>query len=123
MTEIRNTLIGIVAFFLLAQLLTYIRAYKVALIKRAVVHAEKKYADAEKSGQLKKAAALHFLRLFLIRANELTNQLIDIIVAVANEKNTEMTKALRAVTTAEIKAKMEQLAKDAGAEEENGKDP
>jgi hypothetical protein len=122
MTEVRNTLIAIVAFFLLARLLTYVRAYKVALIKKAVVREEKQYAAAEKSGQLKKAAALRFLRLFLIQADELTNQLIDVIVAVANEKHTEMTTALKTVTTAEIKAKMEQLSKGSSDEGENGKD-
>jgi hypothetical protein len=119
MTEIRNTLIAIVVFFLLARLLLCIRAYKVALIKRAVIRAEKQFAAAEKSGQLKKAAALRFLRFFLIQADDFTNQLIDVIVAVANEKHTEMTDALRAVTTTEVKEKLEQLNGKKSAEDED----
>lgn len=82
------------ALAVLAKLLTFIKPYKVALIKRAVTAAESKYADAEKSGKQKKAFALNLFRWGLIQANDTTSDTIDAVVSVANDKDAEMTSAL-----------------------------
>ena len=109
MNEIAKYLLGVVVLAALAKLLTFVKPYKVALIKRAVSAAETKYAVAEKAGKQKKAFALNLLRWGLIQANDTTSDIIDAVVSVANDKDVEMTSALKSVTTSEVSLKLDEI--------------
>jgi len=109
MNEIFKYLITMAVLAMIAKLLTYIRPYKIALIKRAVKMAETKYADASKSGKQKKAFALKVLKWFLIQTDEATSNMIEAVVAVSNEKTGNMSDTIKTITTAEINEKLDSL--------------
>ncbi len=109
MNEIFRLVLMLIALFAAAKILTAIKPVKVALIKRAVAWAEKRYAEEEKSGAKKKCFALKVLRFLLVSINDGTSWLIDAIVAVANDKQSEMSTALKSVTAAEVDAKLAKL--------------
>ena len=120
MIELRNIVIALFLLFAVAKVLTYIKPYKVALVKRVTAKMEKKYTAIEKSGAQKKCRALRILRWMLIQADEGTSILIDAVVAAAKEKQGDMVTSLKTVSTSLVTAKVTelqtQLSEDSGEE-------
>ena len=100
---------AVVVLIAAAKLLTFVKPYKVALVKRVAATMEKRYVAIEKSGARKKCRALRVLRWLLIKADEGTSLMIDAVIAVAKEKQIDMVAALKTVTAAEVTAKLSDL--------------
>jgi hypothetical protein len=105
---------GIFAAIIVADVLSFIKPYAISVTKGLVAWSEKKYADEPKSGLKKKHFVMAILRFIFIGLNKQTPIIIDAIVTVANEKSTEMTTALKSVTTAEVNAKLTKLSSGSG---------
>ena len=109
MQDILLYALAIIAVIGVAKILTFIKPYKVALVKRVAAKMEKKYKAIEKSGEKKKCRALRFLRWLLVTTDEGTSLLIDAVVAAAKEKQGDMVKSLKTVTTSAVTEKVTQL--------------
>ena len=109
MNDILKYLLTMAVLAMIAKLLTFIKPYKIALIKRAVKMAETKYADASKSGKQKKAFALKVLKWCLVQTDEATSSMIDAVVSVSNDKTGAMVDTIKTITTAEVNAKLDSL--------------
>lgn len=111
MREIIMYLLTIAIIAAVAKILTFVKPYKIALVKRFVKMAEKKYANAEKSGKQKKAFVLKVLKWFLIQTDDVTSNMIDAVVSLSNEKTGGMADGIKSITTAEINEKLDALNK------------
>ena len=109
MNDIIKYLLTMAVLALVAKLLTFIKPYKIALIKWAVKMAENKYADAFKSGKKKKAFALSVLKWCLVQTDEATSNAIDAVISIANDKSGDITSTIKAITTAEVTARLEDI--------------
>jgi hypothetical protein len=104
--NIVTSIIALIALYLVGVILSHIKPIKVKIVKKITVKMEKKYQFCQKSGQKKKANALKLLKWILIKADDGTSALIDIIVNISKEKNEDMVESLKSVTRSEIDLKL-----------------
>lgn len=100
--NIWSTLKWLAAAYLLGVILSHIKPIKIRIVKNAAAKMETKYQSCQKCGEIKKAKAIKRIRWLLLVVDKATTSLFDIVIKIANEKNTEMVESIKSVTPSEI---------------------
>lgn len=112
MNNILTTIGALIALYILCSILSHLKPIKVKLIKKITAKMEKKYQCCAKSGKKKKANAIKLLKWILVKVDDGTSSLIDIIVSIAKEKNEDMVTSLKSVTREEVELKLASFKKE-----------